>query len=217
MFRTAVVENGFTYERFREDFINSHTFHDSADADSRNDHLVNLGRIGSLLSTRDDLVRKYSEALLIPDEFLSCMKEFMLESQRTRQRLLNLECYLSEESIQTITEAANDIPLFKRDVTPLDMDLLFNKCRQTVGDPLVANSNEVLSYFFSRLNYHGIISNKYQTILADNRLVVRSTGTKPLTQTDISSALRHFEISDSPARSRVERWVVLIKSTTLRP
>lgn len=43
MYRTAVVENGFSYERFREDFIHSHTFHDSADADSRNDHLVNLG------------------------------------------------------------------------------------------------------------------------------------------------------------------------------
>lgn len=97
------------------------------------------------------------------------------------------------------------------------MDCLFNKCSPATGGPLVANSNEVLSYFFSRLNYKGIISNKYQTILADHGLVVRSTGSRPLTQTDISSALRHFEISENPVRSRVEKWVLLIKSSTLRP
>lgn len=214
MFRTAVVEYGFTYDRFREDFINSHTFHDSADADSRNDHKVNLGRIGSLLSLREDLVRRYSEMSVNQENFRSCMKEFMLEGPRMKHRLLNLECYLSEETLQAITDAANDIPLFKRDVTVPDMDCLFNKCRRVPGDPLVANSNEVLAYFFSRLNYHGIISNKYQTILGENKLLTRSTGTKPLGQTDISSALRHFECSGNPIISRVDKWVVLIHSTT---
>ena len=135
MYRTAVVENGFSYERFREDFIHSHTFHDSADADSRNDHLVNLGRIGSLLSTRQDLIQKYFNSALSQDEFRSCMKEFMIESPRMRARLLNLECYLSDESLRILTEAANDIPLFKRDVTPSDMDCLFNKCSPATGGP----------------------------------------------------------------------------------
>ena len=100
MFRKAVVEQGFKYDRIREDFINSHTFHDAADADSRNDHKVNLGRIGSLLSTRDDLVRKYCNTSLDPGEFLSCMKEFMLEVPRTKPRLINLECYLSDRTLQ---------------------------------------------------------------------------------------------------------------------
>ena len=217
MFRKAVVEQGFKYDRFREDFINSHTFHDAADADSRNDHKVNLGRIGSLLSARDDLVRKYCNTSLDPGEFLSCMKEFMLEVPRTKPRLINLECYLSDRTLQVITDAANDIPLFKRVVSMSDMDCLFNRCVPTKGEPLVANSNEVLSYFFSRLNYHGLISNKYQTVLGEARLVMRSTGARALSQTDISSALRNFESSDKPITSRVERWVVLIKSTTFGP
>ena len=217
MFRTAVIEHGFTYDRFREDFINSRTFHDAADADSRNDHKVNLGRIGSLLLIRDDLVRKYCETSMGKDDFLYCMKEFMLENPRIKPRLPNLECYLSEDTLQVLTEAANDIPLFKREVSQSDMNFLFNKCKQPFGEPLVANSNEVLSYFLSRLNYHGIISNKYQTIIADNKLVMRSTGTRALTQTDISSALRNFESSDNPIMSRVERWVVLIKSSTFSP
>ena len=87
MYKKAVVELGFTYDRFREDFINSHTFHDAADADSRNDHKVNLGRIGSLLSTRDDLVRRYCDTPLDSEAFLSCMKEFMFENPRTKPRL----------------------------------------------------------------------------------------------------------------------------------
>ena len=217
MYKKAVVELGFTYDRFREDFINSHTFHDAADADSRNDHQVNLGRIGSLLSTRDDLVRRYCDTPLDSEAFLSCMKEFMFENSRTKPRLINLECYLSDRTLQVVTDAANDIPLFKRVVSRSDMDFLFNRCVQTNGEPLVANSNEVLAYFFSRLNYHGLISNKYQTVLGEARLVMRSTGTKALSQTDISSALRNFESSDKPITSRVERWVVLIKSTTFDP
>jgi hypothetical protein len=215
MYRKAVVEQGFIYDRFREDFINSHTFHDAADADSRNDHKVNLGRIGSLLSIRDDLVRKYSSTSMGPDEFLTCMREFMLESPRMKPRLINLEGYLSDNALKVVTDAANDIPLFKRDVSQADMDCLFNRCEQSFGDPLVANSNEVLAYFLSRLNYHGIISNKYQTVLGEGRLVIRSSGTCPLSQTDISSALRNFESSDKPIASRVDRWVVLIKSATL--
>ena len=141
----------------------------------------------------------------------------MLENPRIKPRLPNLECYLSEDTLQVLTEAANDIPLFKREVSQSDMNFLFNKCKQPFGEPLVANSNEVLSYFLSRLNYHGIISNKYQTIIADNKLVMRSTGTRALTQTDISSALRNFESSDNPITSRVERWVVLIKTSTFSP
>ena len=65
MFKIAVLEYGVSYDRFREDFINSHTYHDDEDADSRNDHLVNLGRIGP--SDQDTLyqlrVPPYSEGI----------------------------------------------------------------------------------------------------------------------------------------------------------
>ena len=217
MYRTAVVENGFSYERFREDFINSHTFHDSADADSRNDHLVNLGRIGSLLLTRKDLVRKYSDLDLTDEQFLSCMREFMLEAMRKKSRALNFECELSTSSLKTIMQAANDIPLFKSDVSLSDMRRLFNKSGQNYKDPLIANNNEVLAYFFSMLNFHGIICNKYQSVIANNHLVLSSSGRRYLTQPDISSALRNITSTDNPIMRKIDKWVVLIKSTTFNP
>ena len=214
LFKTAVVEHGFTYDRFRDDFINSHTFHDAADADSRNDHLVNLGRIGSLLLSRDDLVRKYCDSAMTSDDFLSCMSEYMLERPKTRSRLLNLECELSERALSVLTEAANDIPLFKRKVTVDDMRLLFNRSLSPTAAPLVANNNRVLAYFLSRLNYSAIISNKYQYVIANNRLILGSTGAGYLSQTNLSSSLVLFEESDNPVRSKIDRWVILIKQAT---
>ena len=54
MYKTAVNEYGMSYERFREDFINSRTFLCEQDRDIMNDHQVNLGRIASFLSVRKD-------------------------------------------------------------------------------------------------------------------------------------------------------------------
>lgn len=217
MFRTAVVEYGFTYDRYREDFINSHTFHDAADADSRNDHKVNLGRIGSFLSLRDDLVRKYSTTSMGPDEFLSCMKEFMLEKPKANAWVENFDCYLSSEALKVIADAANDIPLFQRPVSVKDMRLLFNDCVSDYDSPLIANNNGALAYFLRRLNYSAIISNRYQKVLSVKRLVLTSRGRIYFTQSGLSSALCFFESSDNPLRSRIDKWVVLIKKATISP
>ena len=114
-------------------------------------------------------------------------------------------------------QAANDIPLFKSDVSLSDMRRLFNKSRQNYKDPLIANNNEVLAYFFSMLNFHGIICNKYQSVIANNHLVLSSSGRRYLTQPDISSALRNITSTDNPIMRKIDKWVVLIKSTTFNP
>ncbi len=215
MFLTAVVEYGFTYDRFCEDFINSRTFHDAADADSRNDHKVNLGRIGSLLSTRDDLVRKYCETSMGTDEFRSCMKEFLLQKPKTSAWVDNFDCYLSTETLKVIADAANDIPLFQRPVSTEDMRHLFNDCVADYDSPLIANSNGALAYFLRRLNYSAIISNRYQKVLAVKRLVLTSRGRSHFTQSGLSSALCFFESTDNPIRSRIDKWVVLIKKASI--
>ena len=148
------------------------------------------------------------------DDFLSCMSEYMLERPKTKSRLLNLECELSERALSVLTEAANDIPLFKRKVTVDDMRLLFNRSQSPTAAPLVANNNRVLAYFLSRLNYSAIISNKYQYVIANNKLILGSTGAGYLSQTNLSSSLVLFEASDNPIRSKIDRWVILIKQAT---
>lgn len=214
MFREAVVIYGMTYDRFREDFINSHMFHDEADAACKNDHQVNLGRIGSLLLIREDLVRKYSVVALDRGAFLQCMKEFMLKSSTGCSRSLSFGCYLDGKTIGVLTYAINDIPLFKRSLSEEEVESFFNGCTPPSGAPLMAVNNGVFAYFFSLLCYHSIISSTYQAVLAHNRLVVGSSGKRFMTQADISVALSHFLSSDPPIIKKIKRWVLLIKKST---
>ena len=94
------------------------------------------------------------------------------------------------------------------------MRSLFNRSLSPTAAPLVANNNRILAYFLSRLNYSSIISNKYQYVIANNRLILGSTGAGYLTQTNLSSSLVLFEASDNPVRSKIDRWVILIKQAS---
>lgn len=212
MFRKAVLECGVSYDCFRDDFINSHTFHTVKNPATRNDHLVNLGRIKALLINREDLVRKYYSGDADRETFLSCMRELMLDGGKSKARILNFECFFSDKVLSLLAQAANDIPLFKRPVSPHDMAQLFNECSANDEDHLVANRNTVVAYFFSQLNSFGLISANYQMVIATNRLIMGSTGRNYMTQRDLSVALIRYGSKDRPAKTRIDRWVDLIRT-----
>ena len=216
MFRVAVIEYGIAYDRFRDDFINSHRFHDDDDTDSRNDHRVNLGRIEALLMYREDLVREYDSRGTDRGSFLACMEEFMMEKDfQVKTRFTNFECHLNSRALKVLTEAVNDIPVFKRNLTVQEVAAFFNECRNISEEPLIANRNEVFVYFLSMLHFHSVISDRYQSVISDRHLVLSSSGRKYLTRKDLSTALAHFESFDSPIKARIDRWVVLIRKETL--
>lgn len=213
MFRKTVLECGVSYDRFREDFINSHTFHAVRNPVIKNDHQVNLGRIAALLMNREDLVRKYYSGVSDHETFLSCMRELMLEGGgRPKARSLNFECFFSDKVLTLLAQAANDIPLFRRPVSSKDMGRLFNECSANDEDPLVANKNTVLAYFFSQMNNYGLITASYQLVIATNRLIMGSRGREYLNQHDLSVALVRYGMKDRPAKMRIDRWVDLIRT-----
>ena len=212
MFKKAVLECGMSYDRFRDDFINSHIFHTVKNPTTRNDHLVNLGRVEALLMFREDLVRKYYSRENDRETFLSCMRELMLDGGKTKARTLNFECFFSDKVLSILAQAANDIPLFKRPVSLQDMALLFNECSANDEDPLVANRNTVVAYFFSQMNSFGLISANYQLVISTNRLIMGSTARNYMTQNDLSVALVRYGSKDRPAKTRIDRWVDLIRT-----
>lgn len=210
-FQSTVLKSNVRYDRFCEDFINSHLFHDATDSVSRNDHMVNLGRIRSLLEQREDLVRRYSAGELTKSGFDSCMEELMLiHKSIVRDIVRNFDCHLNARTIHMITLAANDIPLFKRQVSEEEMSQLFNECVST-GMNLVADNNGVLSYFFSQLNYYSIICNRYQSVIESHRLILSSSAKKVLTAHLLSASLRQWEDKEKPVKMKVDKWLPLIK------
>lgn len=209
----AVENRKIHYNVFVEDFINSHTFHDSIDSSSRNEHQKNLGRIEIFLTTRRDLLDLYtrnSERSF--ESFRSCMKAFLVnDGSNTRSGKTDFCCMLSKETIDIITEAANDIPLFDTVVSAHEIELFFNSCSPSASGPLVSSHNGAVAYFLCQLNNSGIIGTYYQKAIAVNGLLKSSTRKKVLTQDDLSAALHKFCLQVNPLRGKIDDWVFAIK------
>ena len=163
-YQVSVLTHKVIYPLFVDDFINSHSHSDAKDAESQNGHLVNIGRMRMLLSNRKDLVEKYFPASHDMETFLKCMEEFMM-IQHSAIANVDFECHLEESVISVIVDAANDIPLFKTQVTREDIYELFNECKLTANQ-LTARNNGCLSYFLCQLSNAGIISCNYQKVAA---------------------------------------------------
>ena len=76
------------------------------------------------------------------------------------------------------------------------MERLFNECSAYDKDPLVADKNTVVAYFFSQMNIYGLIIANYQLVIVTNRLIMSSRGRDYLNQDDLSVALVRYGKKD---------------------
>lgn len=169
-----------------------------------------------LLMERRDLIEKYLSRGRDIITFFKCMEEFMVEYDASCP-VSDFQCFIDDKTIAVIVEAANDIPLFTRTVTADDICRLFNECKHSSNGILVARHNAALAYFFCLLSNDGIISNRYQKVISDKRLIMSSRGGKMLDQGAMSSGLAHFGSGLNPLRSKVDKWNEVIKSIYYRP
>lgn len=215
MYRTAVGEHRFSYQPFTEDFINSHTYHESQDAASRNDHAVNLGRIARLLRY-EEIVRRYSGQPLTKDNFYACMRQAMVtRGKPSIERPASFQCHFNEPTLKLIADAANSIPLFKEQVTPEDMNLLFNECPPVPSPILNASVNQFLAYFLFRMDNYGLIGRYYQHTVEKSGLIGSSANGKPLSAHALSHALEKINSASNPIKDKIESWVKNIKLSTI--
>ena len=215
MYQKAVVENRVCYQSFAEDFVHSRLFHDATDADSRNDHLVNLCRIKTLLGY-ESLVRRYSAQSQSKRDFINCMQELMSGPDRfPAERTPDFQCHFHENTVELITRAANAIPLFKEQVTTEDIRHLFNDCIPAAVPTLRAAVNQHVAYFFSMLDSYGLICRNYQKVIETNRLIGSSKLGSPLSAHGIAHALEQINAADNPVKSKIENWVKQIKLSTI--
>ena len=56
LYQVEVINEGKLYQRYADDFVYSHEFHDDLDAWSKNEHQKNYRILDSLLSNRRDLL-----------------------------------------------------------------------------------------------------------------------------------------------------------------
>lgn len=215
MYRTSRVDNGFNYVSFTEDFINSKLYHDSADAASRNDHAVNLGRIRRLLQY-EQLVKRYSSRELNEDNFIRCMVEVMTGTQSTSQNAhLDFQCHFNSNAVKELTLAINAIPLFSTQITEEIAESIFNRCEPQATPKLKAHVNQHVAYFFSMLDTYGLICHNYQNVIAKNHLICSSASDSPLTAHNLAQSLDRINCSVDPIKNKIEGLVKRIKMASL--
>ena len=199
---------------FSEDFINSRTYHDSEDAASKNDHMVILGRIRTLLQ-HEEIVKRYSKKHHTMENFYSCMEDLLIREQTAeRSTAIDFQCDFTPSTISVITEAANSIHLFTADVTEDDMHRLFNECRPKAFPALRSNNNQFIAYFFASMDGKGLVAHNYQKVIDTNRLIQAPKSDRWLTAHNLACALSQINAVRNPIKSKIDGWVKRIEEST---
>ena len=73
LYQVEVINEGKLYQRYADDFVYSHEFHDDVDAWSKNEHQKNFRILDSLLTNRRDLVETYFSKINMNDSELKEM------------------------------------------------------------------------------------------------------------------------------------------------
>lgn len=87
--------------------------------------------------------------------------------------------------IELLTECVNQARVFTTILTPEILTDFFN-C--TLKGVLVSNNNRLLAYLMSQLSYRGYITDAWQAVISNKRLVMGKAKQAPLSRTDLSSA-----------------------------
>lgn len=92
---------------------------------------------------------------------------------------------LTPKEIKLLVECINEVQLFTTEVT---FDILSNFFSCTLDGALKSNNTRLLTYLMSELGNRKYITYEWQSVIANNKLVLGKVKDKFLTRTDLSSA-----------------------------
>ena len=144
LYQVEVVNQGKLYQRYADDFVYSHEFHDDLDAWSKNEHQKNYRILDSLLSNRRDLIELFfnkeniSESELI--ELLHLFNTTMPSSQNfiARSKVrdsadLNLCSCLSSDDLIALANCCNEAQIFSEVIDSTDLSSLLDGKLSQIG------------------------------------------------------------------------------------
>ena len=198
-----VVGQNKTYSRFSNDLLSSIVFHDAHDAYSKNEHAKNVQILTELLRKNKAFVKHY----FIQDDFSAdTVREMLL---RFNQGDVTIPQNITDQSpspsssaagqnsgsvssrhripadiVSLIVHCANEAKLFWGDVTQEQFDAYYDGKLQ---HPLQAQHNVEVVEFFGYLADRGLIHRNWQHIIDKDKLIISSSGRRPLTTAVMSS------------------------------
>lgn len=224
-YKENVIRQGWQYEIFVREFLDSHHDIDCWWAEALNSHRRNLGIMETLLRNRSDLMEHYAASdTLCADDIEEMLRLFHtgnppsgsgLPSQKLSPRgLLNPSVTLSENELCLIAECVNEVHVFMEELQPSTLSALL-ECR--LSSPLQAASTRKVAVFFDLLLVNGVIVDNWQQLLERSGSVLSSHKGTIISRTGYSSALSATRLHPKPAydHMKVRMEAALARRTSL--
>ena len=165
LYQVEVVNQGKLYQRYADDFVYSHEFHDSIDAWSKNEHQKNFHILDSLLTKRRDLVEQFfskdnvSEAELMEmlhlfNTTLPSSRNYVAPTKVREATDYNLCACLEHSDLALLARCCNEARVFSEII---DADDLLSLLDGKMTMPLHSRNNRLVAFFFDQLSIYNLI------------------------------------------------------------
>lgn len=193
-----VIADGKRYDRYVDDFVNSHRYIDCEHAVCRNCREMNIHIVKGLLNDCSDLVKSLFTAA--PFSFEECME--LKRRYDTSESVpitgkhradepicdppLSFGCNFTREQMAGIVSCANTYHLFSIFTRIEDMEALF-ACKE--GFHIRVNNLRRVVVLFDALLENSLIQSRWQAVLDKGRFLQSKDGTRFVSASSLSSAL----------------------------
>lgn len=113
-------------------------------------------------------------------------------------------CKLNEAEIRFMTDCVNEANIFSTEITPQILEDFFY-CR--LSGALKSTNNRLLAYFMMRLSVKGYITYEWQSVIANNKLVLAPMKERYLNNSDLSTANDNIKLIFPKKSEIIDKYV----------
>lgn len=210
-----VILNGKRYDRYVDDFINSHRYINCNSAICRNCHEMNIHIVKGLLTDCPYLIQPlFSAPSLSFEECMELKRKYdtselaSSDCNPAKFSFLSFDCSLSRKQLAGIVSCANTYHLFCSPVTIDDMESLFS-CK--IGFCLRVNSVRRVAILFDALLENSFIQPYWQSVLERGRFLQSKDGSHFISATSISTTLSLVRNKMTSTAYNIRKFVSQLK------
>lgn len=214
-----VITDSKRYDRYVNDFVNSHRYINCNNAVCRNCHEMNIHIVKGLLYDCAGPVKKFFTTAAF--SFEDCMKlkrEYNFYGtlpdspggeDSTRIPPLSFGCNFSKEQMKSIVACANAYHLFYVSMLRIeDMEALF-ACKE--GFCIRVNSVRRIAVLFDALLENELIEPFWQSVLDKGRFLLSKNGRSYVSSSSLSTALSIARINKTSVANGIRKAVAMLK------
>lgn len=210
---------GKRYDRYVDDFVNSHRYIDCNDAVCRNCHEMNIHIVKGLLHDCASLVKKlftadtfsFEECMAVKQkyDFAGAWSDPSRIEDSRNDPPLSLGCNFSREQMTGIVACANAYHLFCVSTLRIeDMNALFS-CK--AGFCIRVNNIRHVAVLFDELLENNLILPHWQSVLDKGRFLLSKDGARHVSASSLSSALSAARNNTTSANLGIRKAVSRLK------